>query len=49
MEHLEGGSFLVYLTSRKPNLTNQILLGFALDIAKVCAKCFFKKGFSAIT
>lgn len=35
MEYLEGGSFLVYLKSRKPNLTNQILLGFALDIARV--------------
>lgn len=35
MEYLESGSFIVYLTSKKPNLTNQILLGFALDIAKV--------------
>ncbi|XP_075155140.1 tyrosine-protein kinase hopscotch [Haematobia irritans] len=34
MEYLESGSFLVYLTSKKPNLTNQILLGFALDIAR---------------
>ncbi|XP_061389403.1 tyrosine-protein kinase hopscotch [Musca vetustissima] len=34
MEYLESGSFLVYLTSKKPNLTNEILLGFALDIAK---------------
>ncbi|KAL9880141.1 tyrosine-protein kinase hopscotch [Glossina fuscipes fuscipes] len=34
MEYLESGSFLVYLTSRKPNLTNQKLLGFALDIAR---------------
>ncbi|KNC24939.1 Tyrosine-protein kinase hopscotch [Lucilia cuprina] len=34
MEYLESGSFLVYLTSRKPNLTNPILLSFALDIAR---------------
>lgn len=35
MEYLECGSFIVYLSSKKPNLTNEKLLQFALDIAKV--------------
>ncbi|XP_055846942.1 tyrosine-protein kinase hopscotch [Episyrphus balteatus] len=34
MEYLKCGSFDVYLSSQKPNLTNERLLMFALDIAK---------------
>ncbi|XP_055375626.1 tyrosine-protein kinase hopscotch [Condylostylus longicornis] len=33
MEFVECGSFIIYLSSQKPNLTNDILLNFALDIA----------------
>ncbi|KAH8386967.1 hypothetical protein KR093_003757, partial [Drosophila rubida] len=33
MEYFEYGSFIVYLSSRKPSLTNARLLAFALDIA----------------
>lgn len=35
MEYFEFGSFTVYLSSHKPNLTNDRLLAFALDIACV--------------
>ncbi|XP_034487752.1 tyrosine-protein kinase hopscotch [Drosophila innubila] len=34
MEYFEFGSFIVYLSSRKPSLTNARLLDFALDIAR---------------
>ncbi|KAH8416569.1 hypothetical protein KR222_009855 [Zaprionus bogoriensis] len=34
MEYFEFGSFIVYLSSRKPSLTNARLLTFALDIAQ---------------
>lgn len=34
MEYLKCGSFDIYLSSQKPNLTNDRLLMFALDIAK---------------
>ncbi|XP_062138602.1 tyrosine-protein kinase hopscotch isoform X2 [Drosophila sulfurigaster albostrigata] len=34
MEYFEYGSFIVYLSSRKPSLTNARLLAFALDIAQ---------------
>lgn len=33
MEYVECGSFLIYLSSKKPNLTDVKLLRFALDIA----------------
>lgn len=35
MEYFEFGSFLVYLSSRKPDITNNQLEYFALDIARV--------------
>ncbi|ALC49431.1 hop, partial [Drosophila busckii] len=34
MEYFEFGSFIVYLSSHKPSLTDARLLAFALDIAK---------------
>lgn len=35
MEYVESGSFLAYLSFSKPDLTDEKLLKFALDIAKV--------------
>lgn len=40
MEYFEFGSFIVYLSSHKPNLTNDRLLAFALDIALVSLEVY---------